>query len=155
MSGLRLAASWLLCLFLIAMYVQGTIHPLPNPPVGSVKLYDLPGENILFETLSRRSGYVMFEPTGRVVTGVLELITAFFLLIPFTRRFGAFCSCLILFCAISLHMSPWLGQEIPVSLLPGETATDGGAMFALSIAMMVVSILVIVVHPSRAKRRRF
>lgn len=153
MRGLRAAASWALALFLIAMFVQGTLHPLPEPPVGSVKLYDLPGENILFETLAQRSGYSLFEPAGRVLTGIIELLAAFFLLLPFTRRFGAFVSCLVLFCAVSLHMSPWLGREIPASLLAGETGTDDGAMFALAIAMMVASILVIVVHPGRPRRQ--
>lgn len=146
---LRSIVGWLLALFLIAVYVHLTLHPLPNPAVGYVQLYDLPGENILFATLAERSGYVMFEPTGRFVVGVFELFVAFLLLIPFFRRFGAFLSSMLLLGAVGVQLSPWLGQALPVSLAQGETATDGGAFFALTIAMLVASILVIVVHPGK------
>lgn len=155
MRSLRYLLSWVLALFLIAMFLQATVHPLPNPPVGSVKFFDLAGENIVFATIAERSGYYMFEPTGRVLVGILELLTALLLLIPFTRRFGGFLSSMILFGAVSFHLSPWLGREIPLSLVPGETGTDGGALFALAIAMLVASILVIVVHPGSRKRRNF
>lgn len=155
MRLLRNIASWVLALFLIVIFVQATFHPLPDPPVGHVKFFDLPGENIVFSVLAEKSGYAMFEPTGRFVTGILELLAALFLLFPASRRFGGFLSCLILFGAVSLHLSSWLGRDIPVSLAPGETATDGGALFALAIAMLVVSILVIVVHPPSGKRRKY
>lgn len=151
MRNLRHLASWVLALFLVAVFVQATVHPLPNPPVGSVKFFDLAGENIVFETLARKSGYAIFEPTGRVVVGILELLTAVLLLLPFTRRFGAFVATLILLGAIMLHMSDWLGREIPLSLAPGETATDGGMLFALVIAMAVASIMIIIVHPGRKR----
>ena len=154
MRNIQHLASWVLALFLIFVFVQATLHPLPDPPAGSVKFYDLAGENIVFETLSRKSGYIMFEPTGRVITGLLELFAALLLLIPYSRRFGAFVSCLILFGAISLHMSPWLGQEIPLSLAQNETQTDNGALFALAIAMAVASILIIIVHPGRLRSKR-
>lgn len=153
MQILRSLASWVLALLLVAMYLHITLHPWPDPPVGHVQLYDLPGQNILFATLAERSGYVMFEPTGRFVVAILELLTAFLLLLPFTRKFGAFLSCLILFGAVGLHLSTWLGHEVPASLAAGETATDGGMLFALTIAMLVASILVLVVHPGRRKRR--
>lgn len=154
MRALRSLASWVLSLFLVAIYVHITLHPLPNPPVGHVQLFDLPGENILFTTLAERSGYIMFEPTGRFVVAILELIVAFFLLLPFTRRFGAFLSTLILLGAVSLHISSWLGREIPASLAANETATDGGVLFALTIAMLVASILVLILHPGKRKLRR-
>lgn len=154
MRLLRHIGSWLLALFLIAMYLQATIHPLPNPPVGSVKFFDLPGENIVFSVLAEKSGYALFEPTGRFFTGVLELLAAFLLLLPFTRRLGGFVSSMILFGAVGLHTSSWLGREIPLSLDASQSATDGGALFALAVAMLVASILIIVVHPGRRKRGR-
>ena len=77
MQILRSLASWVLALLLVAMYLHITLHPWPDPPVGHVQLYDLPGQNILFATLAERSGYVMFEPTGRFVVAILELLTAF------------------------------------------------------------------------------
>lgn len=152
MLVMRHLLSWGLAFFLIAMFLQATVHPLPNPPAGSVKLFDLPGENIVFQTLANRSGYPIFEPAGRVVTAIFELLAALFLLFPMTRRFGAFISFLILSGALVLHLSPWLGREIPVSLTPGDAATDGGALFSLAIAMVVASVLILVAHP---RRRRF
>ena len=43
MRGMRLLASWVLALFLIFMFLQATVHPLPNPPDGMVMLFDRPG----------------------------------------------------------------------------------------------------------------
>lgn len=144
--------SWALALFLIAMFVQSTFHPLPNPPAGQVKFFDLAGENIVFQTIAERSRYDIFEPTGRVLTGILEVLAALLLFLPFTRRAGAFLSSLILFGAIGLHVSPWLGREVPLSLAVGETATDGGALFSLAIAMLVASLLIMAVHPRRMRQ---
>ena len=56
----RQLVSWALALFLIAMFVQATIYPLPNPPEGSVKFFDPPGTNIVFQTLAERSGQTLF-----------------------------------------------------------------------------------------------
>ncbi len=152
MTTVRHVLSWGLALFLIAMFLQATIHPLPGPPDGMVKFWDAPGENIVFQTLAERSRYPIFEPTGRVVVGLAELLAAFLLFLPFSRRLGAFLSFVILAGAIGFHLSPWLGREVPASLAPGETATDGGALFMLAVAMLVASLLIVVVHPSRAKR---
>ena len=113
--------SWALALFLIAMFIQSTIAPLPDPPEGSVKLFDAPGQNIVFQTIAERSGVSLFEPAGRFVA------------------------------AIGFHLSPWLGRNIPVSLDPANTATDGGQLFMLSILMLVASLLVMVVHPGRIR----
>lgn len=69
--------SWALALFLIAMFIQSTIAPLPNPPEGSVKLFDAPGQNIVFQTIAERSGVSLFEPAGRFVIATVELLAAF------------------------------------------------------------------------------
>ncbi len=143
--------SWALVLFLIAMFIQSTIAPLPNPPEGSVKLFDAPGQNIVFQTIAERSGVSLFEPAGRFVIAIIELFAAFFLLLPFSRRFGAALAALVCGAAIAFHLSPWLGREIPVSLDPASTATDGGQLFMLSILMLVASLLVLVVHPGRIR----
>lgn len=148
----RHLASWALALFLVFMFVQATIHPLPHPPAGSVKFFDLPGENIVFQTLADNSGMTLFEPAGRVAVGIVELFAALFLLIPGTRRFGAFLSALILGGAVAMHLSPWLGREIPISLEPGVTETDNGALFMLAVLMLVASLLIMVVHPGKANK---
>ena len=148
----RHIVSWVLALFLIAMFVQATIHPLPNPPEGMVKFFDPPGENIVFQTIAAKSGISLYEPAGRVVVGLLELVAALFLILPMTRRFGAFMSAGVLGGAVAMHLSPWLGREVPVSLDPQNTATDGGMLFMLAIVMLVSSLLLMVVHPGSEER---
>ena len=76
--------SWALALFLVAMFIQSTIAPLPDPPEGSVKLFDAPGQNIVFQTIAERSGVSLFEPAGRFVIAIIELVAAFFLLLPWS-----------------------------------------------------------------------
>jgi len=152
MRAMRHLGSWGLALFLIFMFVQATIHPLPNPPAGSVKLFDPAGQNIVFATLAQNTGIALFEPTGRVVVALGELLAAFLLLLPFTRRVGAILSFLILAGAVAMHLMPdVLGREVPVSLSAGA-ATDGGQLFALAIAMLAASMLLIVVHPGRENK---
>lgn len=149
MRAMRHLGSWGLALFLIFMFVQATIHPLPNPPAGSVKLFDPAGQNIVFATLAQNTGIALFEPTGRVVIALGELLAALLLLLPFTRRMGAILSFLILTGAVAFHLMPdVLGREVPLSLDSGA-ATDGGQLFALAIAMLAASMLLVVVHPRR------
>lgn len=148
MGLVRTVLSWALALFLVAVFVQATIHPLADPPPGMVKFLDAPGENIVFATIADRSGYAIFEPTGRVLVGLAELLAAALLLLPFTRRFGAVLAFLILAGAVAFHLSPWLGIEVPVSL-DADARTDGGGLFSLAIACLVAALLIIVIHPSR------
>lgn len=154
MRTIRTLLSWLLALFLIAAFVQSNIYPLNSPTeaAGQIKLWDAPGESIVFQTLADRSGYALFEPAGRVVTAAVELFAAFMLLLPWTRRFGAMISTCVLGAATALHLSPWLGREVPLSLDPAETGTDGGVLFMLSIAMLVASFLLVIIHPGKKKR---
>lgn len=146
----RNLASWVLALFLIFMFLQATVHPLPNPPEGSVKLFDLPGQNIVFSTIATKTGIAFFEPTGRVIVAVIELLAVVLLLVPAWRKTGAVLSAFILIGAATFHLSPdMLGREVPLSLLATETATDGGQLFALSIAMLAASLLLMAVHPAK------
>lgn len=150
MRGLRLLASWVLALFLIFMFLQATVHPLPNPPEGMVKLFDRPGENIVFQTMATNTGMSWLEPTGRVLVAIAELLTCLFLLFPQTRRFGAVLSFFILAGALAAHLMPdVLGREVPVAI--GASETDGGRLFALAIAMLAVSMLLIFVHPGKRR----
>ena len=150
MRGLRQLASWVLALFLIFMFLQATVHPLPDPPEGSVKLFDRPGDNIVFQTMAINTGMAWLEPTGRVLVAIAELIACFFLLIPQTRRFGAVLAFLILAGALGAHLSPdILGREVPTAI--GSSETDGGRLFALAIAMLAVSMLLVFVHPGKRR----
>lgn len=152
MDTVRSILSWVLALVLIALFVQATIHPLPDPPPGQVKLFDEPGENIVFQLLAQNSGIALFEPAGRFLTACLELLAAFLLLFPFSRRLGAGLSAAILGGAVALHLSPWLGREVPVSLEQGA-ATDGGQLFMLAVGMLVISVLLLFIHQGRRREQ--
>jgi len=154
MRTVRTLLSWLLALFLIAAFVQANIYPLnsPSEAAGQIKLWDAPGDSIVFQTLADRSGYALFEPAGRFVTASVELFAALMLLLPWTRRFGAIIAGFVLSAAVALHMSPWLGREVPLSLDPAETGTDGGLLFMLAIAMLVASLLLVFIHPGKKIR---
>ncbi|MEO1642855.1 MAG: hypothetical protein AAFR74_05920 [Pseudomonadota bacterium] len=47
-----------------------------------------------------------------------------------------------------------LGREVPLSLNQGETATDGGQLFALAIAMLTASLLVLMIHPGKPSKQQ-
>jgi len=150
MTVLRHLASWALALFLAFMFLQSSLHPLPDPPEGSVKLFDLPGQNIVFSVMAEKTGISLIEPTGRMIVGCLELLAAILLFLPWTRRKGAYLSLLILIGAVSVHLNPdILGQNVPVSLSSGSSQTDGGQLFALSIAMLTASMLLCIIQPAR------
>lgn len=154
MRTIRTFLSWLLALALIAAFVQANIYPLGSPAdaAGQIKLWDKPGENIVFQTLADRSGYALFEPAGRFVTSIVELLAAFLLLLPWTRRLGAIIAGIVMACATALHLSDWLGREVPLSL-DAPTPTDNGVLFMLAIAMLVASFLLVIIHPGRKKHQ--
>ncbi|WP_084419649.1 hypothetical protein [Henriciella litoralis] len=154
MRGLRYLASWILALVLIFLYLQVTIHPLPDPPEGFVQLFDRPGENVAFQTMAEKTGIALLEPTGRVVVALIELVLCLFLLVPASRRPAAVVSMVLLTCALIAHLLPdVLGRELPASLAPDERSTDYGRHFALGVSMLALSILLFYMHP-RSRRRR-
>ena len=148
MSAFRLLASWLLALTLIAFFLHVTLHPWPNPVSGYIKFYDAPGENLMFSALAERSGVSLFEPAGRFVSGIVELLAALLLLFPISRRIGAAMSALCLGAGVALHLSPWLGREIA---LP-EGGTDGGTHFLIYVIFLALALLLLFVHPIERSR---
>ena len=89
-------------------------------------------ENIVFETLAERSGFSIFEPGVRIFTGIAELVTALFLIIPKTRFTGALAGLGLLAGAIGFHLSPWLGINVP---------TIGHFLFITAVTMFVLSLI--------------
>lgn len=148
MSTFRLLASWLLAVSLAVFFLHITLHPWPEPVAGYVKLYDAPGENLLFSALAERTGVSIFEPAGRFVSAIIELAAALLLLIPLSRRFGAVLSALVLGAGVGLHLSPWMDREVA---LP-EGGTDGGTHFLIYVIFLAFALLLLVVHPGRRNR---
>lgn len=89
-------------------------------------------ENIVFETLAQKSGISLFEPGIRLFTGVAEIVVALFLIDPRGRMTGALAGFGLLTGALGLHLSPWLGINVP---------GIGTGLFYTAVAMYVMIIV--------------
>lgn len=152
MRLIRGILSWLLAVFLIAVFLHWTLHPWPDPVDGHVIFYDLPGENIYFRLLAERTGISAFEPAGRFAVGFLFLFVIVMLIIGPLRRFGAGLSFLLIGLFTALQVSPILAVELPAGL--EGTETDGGARLYLQLACLTASVLLLSVHPRKPRRGR-
>ena len=146
MREARTLGSWVIALFLAAMLVWVAVDTLA-PAVGT--------KNHLFPLFADTSGIAWFEPTGRFAFGVLEVVLALLLLIPFTRRFGAILSVLLMTALAALVIQLMMLQiQIPVDTV-GEggvvttTESDPGALFYLVIGLLVASLALIFIHPGK------
>ncbi|HEX5008680.1 MAG TPA: hypothetical protein VFV70_16320 [Hyphomonadaceae bacterium] len=139
----RVIASWALALFLAAMLLW----------IADQTLFPGEGRNVVFPTLAEKSGYYLFEPTGRYVVSLLEVLAAILLVLPWTRRIGAGLAVLVTAGAVGAHLTPWLGIQIPTTLAPATdvpASTDGGQLFYLSLGLLVASLIVFFVHPGKS-----
>ncbi len=82
----------------------------------------------IFSTLRAWSGIGLFEPAGRWIIGICELIASVLLLLPRTRIFGAAMAIGIMSGAISFHLFTPLGVEI---------LGDGGELFILACGVWI------------------
>jgi hypothetical protein len=82
----------------------------------------------IFSTLRAWSGIALFEPVGRWVIGISELIASVLLLMPRTRIFGAAMAIGIMTGAIFFHLFTPLGVEI---------MGDGGELFTLACGVWI------------------
>lgn len=76
------------------------------------------------------------EPWGRIGTGIIELLTGILLLIPATAFIGGFLGMGLMLGAIASHL-----------LVIGiESKGDGGQLFMLAIAVLILSHLIQLLH---------
>jgi uncharacterized membrane protein len=137
MYHLRLGASWALGLLVAGILLWIADQTLF--PAG-------PERNVVFPTLADASGIALFEPTGRFVTGLLEVLAAVLLILPWTRRAGALLAILVVAGAVAAQVL-WLGMQVPLER--GAEQTDGGALFYLAIGIGVAALALVFVHPGR------
>jgi hypothetical protein len=147
MRDARVIASWAIALFLAAMLLW----------IADSTLFPTEGRNVVFPTLAENSGYYLFEPTGRYVVSLLEVLAALLVILPWTRRVGAGIAILVTAAAVGAHLTPWLGIQVPTSLPVAEgaePATDGGQLFYLALGMLVASLVLFFVHPGESGAKR-
>ena len=82
----------------------------------------------IFSTLRAWSGIDLFEPAGRWIIGICELIASVLLFLPRSRIFGAAMAIGIMTGAISFHLFTPLGVEI---------LGDGGELFILACGVWI------------------
>lgn len=82
----------------------------------------------IFSTLRDWSGIALFEPVGRWVIGLSELVASILLIVPRTRIFGAAMAIGIMTGAIFFHLFTPLGVVI---------MGDGGLLFTLACGVWI------------------
>lgn len=138
MRGMRQVGSWVLALFLGVMLLW----------IADLTLFPRePGQNAVFPALAEYSGIPLWEPTGRLVVGLLQVFAALLLIIPAVRRSGAILAGLIALGAVAAHVL-WLGPSVPLET--GSLETDGGQLLYLALALLAASVLLIFLHPGKA-----
>jgi hypothetical protein len=135
---------------LIVAFVQMT-GPTPNP---------------IFGMIAARSHVGLFEPFGRYIIALLEIVAIGLVVYPRTRSKGALLALVVALGAIVLHLSPWLGVQlaqgpaVSQALAQGLSAaqidamglpTDKGALFLLSLAIAVLSAGTMFVEQAKVK----
>lgn len=81
-----------------------------------------------------------FAASGGYAVGTVELIAAILLLMPRTRRVGAFVALGVMSGALFFHLFTPLG----VSVVIEESGTrDGGQLFALAVGVFVAALLIL------------
>jgi hypothetical protein len=131
--GLTLAV-----LLLVVVFLQ-MAGPTPNP---------------IFGLIAARSHIALFEPWARYLVVLLEVVALAGVVYPRTRARGALLALVVSLGAILLHLSPWLGIQLPQgaavseALAQGKSAadiaalnlpTDKGGLFLLCLAIAVLS----------------
>lgn len=81
------------------------------------------------------------EPSGRYLTGFLELIVAILILIPKTRRAGALGAVIIMLGAIASH----------IFVLGVRVQNDNGLLFALACITLACAISVLIMRTIRKR----
>ena len=131
--GLTLAV-----LLLIVAFLQMS-GPTPNP---------------IFGLIAARSHIALFEPWARYLVVLIEVVALAGVVYPKSRSKGALLALVVAVGAILLHLSPWLGVQLPQgaavsqALAAGKSAadisamnlpTDKGGLFLLCIAVAVLA----------------
>ncbi|MDB5459134.1 MAG: hypothetical protein JWO72_875 [Caulobacteraceae bacterium] len=133
-----------------------------------VALVQITGQtpNPIFGMIAARSHIGLFEPYGRYLVVLVELVAAGLVVYPRTRARGAMLTLVIALSAIVLHLSPWLGVQVlqgpavSQALALGRSAaqidamglpTDKGGLFLLSLAIAVLSAGTVFVEKAKVK----
>lgn len=122
MSSLIIIVSWI-CRIAVALILLQTLF---------FKFTGAEESKYIFSTLMGPD----LEAVGRIGSGVVELIAALLLLVPFTVSLGATISLATISGAIVSHLA----------VLGVEVQNDGGLLFGLAVTVFVLSSVLLLLH---------
>lgn len=122
MSSLIIIVSWI-CRIAVALILLQTLF---------FKFTGAEESKYIFSTLMGHD----LEAVGRIGSGVVELIAALLLLVPFTVSLGATISLATISGAIVSHLA----------VLGVEVQNDGGLLFGLAVTVFVLSSVLLLLH---------
>jgi hypothetical protein len=122
--------------------------------------------NSVFGLIAARSHIGLFEPYGRYLVVLMEIAALGLVVWPRTRSKGAILALAVALGAMILHLSPWLGVQLPQgpavsqALAQGKSAaeiaamglpTDKGGMFLMATAIAVLAVGTLFVEQAKVK----
>ena len=125
-----------------------------------------PTPNPVFGMIAAKSHIGLFEPYGRYLVVMLEVVALITVAYPKTRAKGAVLALVVTLGAMALHLSPWLGVQlaqgpaVSQALAQGKSAadiaamglpTDKGGLFLLAAAIAVLSVGTMFVEQAKVK----
>ncbi len=114
--------------------------------VGQLVVAGILGQTLFFKFTNAPETQVVFADLGgrpaAIASGVFELIVVVLILIPRTAAFGAIGGVLMMLGAIASHVAV-IGIAVPT---PDGTGDDGGTLFGMAIAVLLLSAMVAVLR---------
>jgi hypothetical protein len=126
LTRFRTATSWLLQLMVAVILLQTLFFKFTG---AEESVY-------IFSSVGQFIGVAGVEPWGRIGSGALELIASILLLLPATAPIGAILTIGLMAGAIASHLF----------ILGIEVKGDGGLLFALAVAALAGSAIVLIIR---------
>lgn len=106
----------------------------------------------IFETIAQWSGIGLFEPFGRYLIGMVELMASLLLMIPYTQIYGAVLGLGVMSGAIFFHLATPLG--ITVQWMENGVLQEDSSLFVLAVLSFLSCLVIIWIKRERLPRLR-
>ena len=100
----------------------------------------------IFEVVGQWTGIGLFEPYGRFLIGVAELVASIMLMIPFTQVYGAILGLGVMIGAIFFHLVTPLG--VTVRWMENGVPQEDGTLFFLAVLSFFACLSIIWIRRS-------
>jgi len=132
MNPFRRALPWILAAYIAFVFIQSLFFKFTSAP-----------ESIyIFSTIGGWLGLSWFEPVGRYVVGLGELLASILLFVPMLRPAGAALAVCIMTGAIFFHLFSPLGVVV---------FNDGGLLFGMACGVWISGVLILIMDRVRAR----